>query len=260
LRADLHTHTTCSDGTLTPQELILAAQDAQLDVLSITDHDTLQAYGELPKSALTIIPGIEFSSQLRGISVHILGYSFQLDHSGLQQFLKEQRQRRTERNEQIVANLHRLGVPIPLEEVVAAGRGSIGRPHIAKVLLKAGFVGSVQKAFDLYLGDGKPAYAGGVRPSIAEVIAVLHEAGGFAVLAHPHFIRDRALLHEVLQEPFDGLEAHYALQPSAEWVRIAKERGLFVTGGSDFHGAIKPNYTLGASLAPESTVRILLKE
>ncbi len=259
MKADLHTHTTCSDGTLSPQELVEAAIAAGLDVLSITDHDTVKAYEMLVEPAIQLIPGIEFSAQRNSVSVHILGYSFDPFDPVLKEFCVEQNLRRTARNERILHNLREMGIAIEeLEEKI----GSIGRPHIAKMLIKQGVVRSVQEAFDLFLGDGKPAFAAGERPDVREVIEVLHEVGGFAVIAHPHLIRDQALVHELLQEPFDGIEAYYAHFPAKQaraWLQLADAHGLFVTGGSDYHGDIK-QYRLGSSMTPGATLDILLKK
>lgn len=266
MKADLHTHTYCSDGTLSPGDLQKAALQAGLNAISITDHDTLKAYELWPKSeALALISGIELSVTFAKASIHLLAYSFALQNSALQALCLEQVVRREKRNCDILERLKSLGYPLEEQELYFQGAetiGSIGRPHIAQVLMNKGYVSSIREAFDRLIGEDAPAFVSGARCSLEEAVEVIHEAGGFAVVAHPHFVKDKSILRRALASSIDGLEAYYASfgrEHSDYFVHMASERGLFVTGGSDFHGETKPQNTLGSSLSPIATVERLLE-
>lgn len=259
-RADLHTHTHCSDGTDAPSDLLHKAKDAHLQGLSITDHDTIDAYTpELFSLAeqlgIQLLSGIELSSEWEGISVHILGYRIDLASSPLRTFLIDMNKRRKERNRAILANLQKRGFFIDETELEAAAKKAfsnrtIGRPHIADMMVSKGYVKTRQEAFERYLRDGASCYAPGIKYTPNEVIEQIHQAGGKAVLAHPHFLKKGALLKKLLSLPFQGIECYYGtLYPEQEkpWVEIAREKGWIATGGSDYHGSIKPYVSLGAS-------------
>lgn len=265
MRADLHTHTTCSDGTVTPQDLLQAAKRAGLDVLSITDHDTLRAYDLFePDPALQIIPGVELSASFEGYSVHLLAYSFSLQNASMRKLCSQQILRREKRNEEILHRLTRMGCTIKPEELYFTPSdqiGSIGRPHIAKILVNKGFAHSMRDAFDRFIGEDAPAFAAGARCSAQDILEIVHAANGFVVIAHPHYIKDKNVLQKMLHCPFDGIEAYYAHFTSDQvpyWLDIARQYNLFATGGSDFHGDVKPHHFLGSSLAPLETLRQLL--
>lgn len=251
LYADLHCHSTSSDGSYSPQELIRLAHEKGLKGLSITDHDTLHAYesigGDLP---LQLLPGVEFSCEHQGKSVHILGYGFSLKASPLIEFTAMHAKRRKERNQAIIEKLVAKGFKMNLEEVEALGGHVIGRPHIAYLMQKKGYVNSIQEAFKQYIGDGKSCFATGKTYSVEETIERIHLANGLAVIAHPHLIDSSELLQVLLKMPFDGIETRYALYPlqaCQRWIKIANRKGWFETGGSDFHGMMKPQIPLGAS-------------
>lgn len=257
MRADLHTHTTCSDGTVSPEDLIDAAQKSGLGALSITDHDTLKAYDLIQKrEGFQIIPGIEISANFGKSSVHLLAYSFSLKNEELRALCQQQIVRREKRNQEILERLKKLGCHIEPEELYFTPTdqiSSIGRPHIAKIMMNKGFVHSIREAFDRYIGEEGPSFVGGARCSVEEAIEVVHAAGGFVVIAHPHYIKDKSALRKLLKMPLDGLEAYYAhftQEHVPYWLGVAKEHGLFVTGGSDFHGDVKPHHYLGASCTP----------
>lgn len=264
-RADLHCHTTCSDGSCSPEEVVNLAVSVGLRGLSITDHDCIDAYETtLPIAqdlGIAMISGVEFSCSLNHVSVHILGYAFSLSSELIKNFCLRHQERREKRNLAILHLLARHGMPISEEEMRysaldTASPGSIGRPHIAIAMMKKGYVGSVQEAFTKYLREGMPCYAAGDVFTVQETIDLIHQANGLAVLAHPHLIENRGLLKSLLKMNFDGLEGYYAKIPATdekEWIDIAQKKGWLITGGSDFHGAIKPKIPLGCSWVNEET-------
>lgn len=255
-RADLHCHTNCSDGSETPLKVLQLAKQAGLQGLSITDHDTLDAYtpeifAEAEKLGLLLLNGVEISSELEGISLHILGYGFSIHNPSLKKFLILMQKRREERNRNILKKLEQLKMFISEEELKAfATRRTIGRPHIAQLMLKKGYVNTLRDAFDIYLKDGGLCYAPGIKFTPLDVIQEIHKAKGKAVLAHPHFLRKGAFLRKILDLPFDGIECYYSKLDKAlevPWLKLAKQRGLLATGGSDFHGEFKPHIPIGCS-------------
>lgn len=255
-RADLHCHSTCSDGTLSPEEIVNLAVQKGLSGLSITDHDSVNAYTTvLPyarERGIALISGVEFSTFHLNVSVHILGYSFAVDHPAILTFCARHEERRRERNQAILKLLATHHLPVSEADLHYGGIANqvIGRPHIALAMMRKGYVGSVQEAFHKYLAEGKPCYANGRYFTVEETIAVIHQAHGFAVIAHPHLVRNSKIIKSLLNLPFDGLEGYYACFEAREqgrWVRMGQERGWIVTGGSDFHGSIKPGIQLGSS-------------
>lgn len=265
-RADIHCHTTCSDGSDSPLKVLHLAKHADLQGLSITDHDTMDAYtpelfDEAKKLKIALLPGIEISSELDAVSVHILGYGYDLHDPGLKQFLILMQQRRGERNRAILKKLAQRNMHISEEELKAfATERTIGRPHIAQMMVKKGYVQTPRDAFDFYLKEGALCYASGIKYHPQEVIEQIHKAKGKAVLAHPHFIKKGSFLRKLLGLPFDGIECYYSRLAKAlelPWLKIAKERGLIATGGSDYHGEMKPNIPLGCSWVGEAIFRSL---
>ncbi len=259
-RYDLHCHSTFSDGTDTPSELVALAQKHQLKGLSITDHDTLAAYTETPlltqQAPIAILPGVELSALHGGEPVHVLGYAFSLKSESIHTLCARHKRRREERNLRIVEKLKGLGISLDLSEITEQVKGSWGRPHIANALYKKGVVRSIQEAFDLFLGEGRKAYEKGETVTVEETIDVIHRGGGKAVLAHPHLLKRSTLIRALLKMPFDGLECYYArFAPGQEkkWIDLAKQRNWLITGGSDYHGATKPNSVLGASWVGKET-------
>ena len=258
-RADLHTHTLYSDGSCTPIELIDLALEIGLTALSITDHDTVEAYKEAvpyaKEKGLLLGTGVEFSSIYKKKNVHILGYNFDLECPVLHEFCSKQQERRKKRNLVILEKLSRFRFIIDPQELesLEVFERAIGRPHIAKILMEKGHVKSIQEAFSLYLGDGKCCYEQGENGSIDEVIDVLRQAQGKVFLAHPHLIQDGQFVKEILNHPFDGIECYYARcakEKERRWIKLARERSLLMSGGSDFHGSIKPYIPLGCSWVP----------
>jgi len=264
-RADLHCHSTCSDGTFAPSEIALLAKKQGLRGLAITDHDTIEAYNTLFDDAnaigMDLISGVEFSCIHKELSVHILGYAFATTHKQLKAFCGLHKNRRTDRNRAILQRLSHEGMIITEEDLQKTATGSsIGRPHIALALVEKGYVQSVPEAFKRYIGEGQPCYAKGKGFSVEETIATIHSAGGVAIIAHPHLIKDQKTLNDLMEMPFDGLEAYYGLfqkETDEKWVQKARKKGWLITGGSDFHGTIKPNIPLGCSWTPEEMFRML---
>ncbi|NGX53427.1 MAG: 5'-3' exoribonuclease [Chlamydiae bacterium] len=263
-RADLHCHTNCSDGGDSPETILRAAIAKGLSGLSITDHDTVSAYPvALPLAKelnFPLLPGIELSSAYREESIHILGYGFSPDSEIIHNFCHRHQIRRAERNRAILAKLKDLDIVITEEELSAVSGNSVGRPHIAHLLIEKGVVSTVKEGFKKYLAEGKPAYFPGNRMNVEETIECIHQAGGLAILAHPQLIKRTSVIKGLLDFPFDGVEAYYArLYPAQEqkWVEIAEKRGWIITGGSDYHGSNKPLNKLGSSWVGEETFQKL---
>jgi len=259
-RADLHCHSTFSDGTMTPEQLLLHAKEIGLSGISITDHDTIEAYTVAPAIAkelsLLLGSGVEFSSIFQGLSIHILGYDFDLDNPAILELCERHRHRRYERNKAILERLSRLSMPIQEEELMSMGERSIGRPHIALLMIKKGYVSTIREAFNTYIGDGKLCFVPGEGISSEETIAVIHKGGGKAFLAHPHLLGHANKIKQLLNLPFDGIECHYgrfSAEQEKRWVKIAHEKGLLISGGSDFHGSVKEFIHLGCSWVDEET-------
>ena len=266
-RADLHCHSICSDGSDTPLDLLSKAKQLRLSGISITDHDTIQAYSSeffayARALDISILPGVEFSSELHETTIHVLGYGFDLRSPSLLAFIEEMQRRRRERNKAILQKLEKYHISIAEEEIFSAS-SSIGRPHIAALMLKKGYASSFQEAFDRYLKEGALCYVPGFKFTPLEAIQAIHEARGKAVLAHPHFIKNGSYIGSLLSLPFDGIECYYANLPKHQetpWVKIAKQKGWIATGGSDYHGTFKPHISLGCSWVGESTFHQLLAE
>lgn len=264
-KADLHCHSNFSDGTDTPEQLIDLAIEKGLSGLSITDHDTFEAYARAVPYAqekkLLLLTGVEFSSSFRTEPIHILGYGISLQSEALHELCERHKKRRGERNLRILQKLERLGYAIDPAELKADDR-TIGRPHIALALIKMGVVSSMREAFDQLLGEGKPAYTPGEVIEIEETIETIHQAGGKAILAHPQLIKKKSTFRQMLQKPFDGLEGFYARMPlhrEGPYLEAAKERNWLITGGSDYHGSVKPQAELGSSWVDEETFYALYK-
>lgn len=274
-RADLHCHSTCSDGSLTPSELIELAAKSGLKGLSITDHDSVGAYTpeifkEAEEAGIKLIPGVEFSTGIDSTSIHLLGYDVSLESPELISLCNEHVIRRRNRCRAILKRLEQSGMPVSetelLETVAAVNpkdrNNIVGRPHIAQMMVKLGYVQTVTEAFKKYIGEDGPCYVQGEYISPAETIETIHKAGGIAVIAHPHLIKKPNILKRLLEMKFDGIECYYSKFPKEDhlrWIKIANYRGMLITGGSDFHGTIKPSITLGCSWIDEEHFNKLMK-
>ena len=257
-RLDLHLHTTHSDGSCTPTEVINMAHRAGVTALAITDHDILTGVAEAiaagQEYGIEVIPGVEISSLAGNSELHILGYFLDCQNPDLLERLKTLRDGRHRRNPRIIERLHTLGIDITYDEVRAlAGTDSIGRPHIARVLMDKHVVASAKEAFDRFLAEGKPAYVPRELPNPAEAIRWIKAARGLAVLAHPTWVKvtEQPLIDLVRQlkaDGLDGVEVYYsthAARQTREYLSLAQQLGLLVTGGSDFHGITKPDIEVG---------------
>lgn len=257
-RVDLHLHTTHSDGSLSPAEVVDLAQKAGVTALSITDHDITTGLAEAMTAGqalgIEVIPGVEISSEYGGSELHVLGYFLDWHDAELGARLATLRESRHRRNPLIIERLQTLGIDITYEEVRAmAGTDSVGRPHIARVLMEKQVVASAKEAFDRFLANGKPAYVARDLPSPADAIQWIKAAKGLAVLAHPTWIKPTEgtladLATQLKAEGLDGIEVHYSThtpRQTREYLSLAKQVNLLVTGGSDFHGLTKPDIDVG---------------
>lgn len=266
MRADLHAHTTASDGTLTPASLVAHAAERRLDVLAVTDHDSVAGVSEAISAAagtgITVVPGVELSAVSNDRDVHVLGYFIDYESAELLAHLVDLRLARRHRAEQIVVALQDAGFDVSLEEVLAlADGGSVGRSHVAQALVNGGHVATIPDAFGTLLGRGRPFYVAKDVRSPVEVLDVVHRAGGLSVLAHPGVTRADDLLPALLAAGLAGIEAYHVEHTTEDrerYARLAEEHGLLVTGGSDFHGPGAPVAGLGGIDLPEEAVLRLL--
>jgi 3',5'-nucleoside bisphosphate phosphatase len=261
---DLHIHSTASDGTCSPSEIIRMAAQEGLQAIAITDHDTLDGArlalaGEIP-AALRFITGVEISAQFpapcaTGGSLHILGYGVDPDHPMLVQTLQQFQEIRNNRTHRMLDRLHQLGIRLTLEQVMAeVGQGAASRPHVASAMVKAGIVADIEEAFQKFLGHNRPAYVGKERLDCRRALDLIADAGGIAVLAHPYLIEGRqkdqlaGLVESLCDMGLKGLEVFYPQHPPAavrQYLEMAEKYGLLVTGGSDFHGRLIPDIRMG---------------
>jgi hypothetical protein len=265
VRIDLHIHSTASDGTLTPAEIVRQAAALNLGAIAITDHDSVDGSREALEAGvparLGFLTGVEISaspppSYPRKGSFHILGYRIDVTDKALNRELAKLQDARKNRNPGILSKLVALGIPIRMEEVKAvAGSGQIGRPHIAKLLISKGAADTIEDAFDRYLGTGKAAYVDKYRIDCARAIKRIESAGGIAVLAHPGLLEldsDRQLediLTELKQMGLAGIEVYYpehSERQTRRFMHLAQHFELLMTGGSDYHGAIHPPIQMGS--------------
>jgi len=245
---DLHVHSTFSDGTLKPQLLIDKALNMGLTGISITDHDTFDGlqetidYIETNSIKIDFVTGIELNTEPEeeGNEVHILGYYIGYDNADFRDRLLEIRHQRKNRAVQMVAKLNDLGFKITFENVASlAGGDLIGRPHVAKAMVKAGYAENIDQVFEKYIEYGRPAYVKRYKFSPREAISLIKSSGGIAVLAHPGLIKNQTLVGKYLNEGIEGLEVYYPQhsgRQTKDYLKLARENKLLVTGGSDYHG------------------------
>jgi predicted metal-dependent phosphoesterase TrpH len=258
---DLHLHTTASDGRLTAAQLVDRAVQAGLTVLAVTDHDTVQAVDEVTAAAVAhgirVIPAIEVTAVEDGRDVHMLAYFVNHHDSALTQFLGQQRGRREERAREIGRRLAAAGVPIDYDALINRARSipgkSIARPSIARALVRASHAGSIQEAFDRWLGHGRPAFVPRLGLAPVDVLPIVHAARGIVSLAHPGVTRKDHLIAPLAEAGLDALEIHHSdhLPEVREHYRtVARALGLATSGGSDFHGYGETRATLGVVHLP----------
>lgn len=254
---DLHTHSTASDGARAPADVARAAKAAGLAAFALTDHDTVAGLAEARAAAaqagIRLINGVELSAVEGQLETHILGLHLG-DVAQIEHDLAGLREMRVTRAKRIVERLNTLGVPVTFEAVLqqAAG-GAVGRPHVAKALVRGGWVGDLREAFDRYLGNGRVAFVPKDRLAMVDAIALIHSAGGIAVLAHPGGLGTAERVRVLVDAGLDGLEV---LHPSHSWEdsqrldALATEFDLVRSGGSDWHGAPDGSRTLGMMRVP----------
>lgn len=248
-RADLHTHTTASDGMQRPADNIRLAKEAGLAAIAITDHDTVDGIAEAMEAGerlgIIVVPGVEISTSAGGGDIHILGYYTDWQNDAWRRKLGSLLDVRDRRNEMIIERLRAMGIAIRLEEVAEEARkqgkdgGSIGRPHIAALLIAKDIVGTMQEAFDRYLGSEGSAYVNPPRLHPFEAVDWIREAGGTSVIAHPGIYGNDELVEEIIRYGADGIEVYHSdhlPEDEARYERLARQYKLIVTGGSDYHG------------------------
>ncbi len=256
---DLHSHSTASDGSQSPTVAVETAHGAGLTALALTDHDTLGGMPEAQVAAdalgLRLVPGVELSVHQSDHEVHLLGLHIR-DVARMQSDLVLYRDRRVARALSIVDKLNVLGVAVTLDSVLAiANGGAVGRPHVAKALIVGGFVRDAREAFDRFLGAGRPGYVDKERLEIAEGIAMIHAAGGIAVLAHPGPEGRRERLEPLVAAGLDGIEIRHpshSMDDIKRLTALTEFLGLVGSGGSDWHGAMQGGRMLGAMRVPQS--------
>jgi predicted metal-dependent phosphoesterase TrpH len=266
--ADLHTHTYHSDGTRSPREVIDVARAHGIEIVCISDHDNLAAYFEIKAYAdsqnVTLVPGVELSCAYEGIDVHILAYAFDALDDRLAERLRQFRETRHNRGLLMVERLRALGYAIDARRVeeLAAG-GALGRPHVARALVEAGCVASVDEAFNKLLGTGKPGYVEKERFRIDEAVTLIHGTGGVTSIAHPTLYPNcERIVPRLLDAGIDGVEVfHPKVDEAAREAlsNVARFRGKMLTGGSDDHGTVKTSETLGTIRVPETLIGPILE-
>ena len=274
---DLHIHSTASDGTYTPSELIDLAEKQNLAAVALTDHDTIAGLAEFMKkaesSSVIAVPGVEVAVNWNYKELHILGLWIKDDCVELNELLKEIRNNRHKRNDRIIDKLHENNYNITIEEVKKVAKGeSVGRPHIASVLVEKGYFKTIKDVFSTCLAPGGTGYAGRILPDPVTAISVIHKAGGIAFWAHPVH-RNRSNTKNILSNlkyfkslGFDGVEAYYSEFSQAQHnmlLKYADELNMQVCGGSDFHGENQPDIILGKGrgslVVPQSVYENLYK-
>jgi 3',5'-nucleoside bisphosphate phosphatase len=267
LRVDLHTHSNASDGELTPVELVRLALERGLTTIALTDHDSVENVGAAIDAArgtaLQVIPGVELSADVPKGEVHVLGYFVDWHDPEFLAMLVKFRDGRYGRAEKMAKKLGALGAPISFDRVKEiAGDAAIGRPHLARALVEAGYAGTVTEAFTKYISRDGPAYVERFRLTPEDAVALILSAGGVPVLAHPREMTD--WIYPLVKAGLLGLEVYYGLYDDmtrAELARLARQYGLIATGGSDFHGLNKMGHRdgLGQNDVPPAVVEKLRK-
>jgi len=266
-KIDLHTHTTFSDGQLTPEKLVQLAVKKKLTHLSVTDHDTVEALSQIralcDDAKIEWIPGIEISSEWGGEEVHLLAYFIDAEDSEFLNFLSEQKKDRVRRIDSMIERLQAHGVLIEKKDLEPYLKDSSlpGRPHVAQALVRKGYVPNLKEAFRIYLSPNRPGYVPRQVPGAPIVLQKIRKNGGVAVLAHPGLLRDRSIPETLKKEGLQGLEAYHPSHKKSEMKAFAvwgEQNGMIVTGGSDFHGFKgEKNAALGSLPVPAEAVERL---
>lgn len=275
IKADLHMHSTASDGVFAPDELMRRAAGLGFTHVALTDHDSMAGLALARETAqalgMTLIPGVELSCGAQK-EIHVLGYGFDLENEALLGFCRERVRQREARTAAMVEKLCALGKPVEMARVRELARGVMGRPHVARALLEAGHVTSISDAFDRFLKPGKPAYVPKEDVKVSEAVRLIREAGGAAVLAHPMELKmGDAMLESLIGEwKSQGLAGVEVYHPSAQnnhasfLLHLAQREKLLITGGSDFHGEAVRKTEIGEGLdrwrSVEEDVHALLEQ
>ncbi len=242
---DMHMHSTFSDGTYSPTDLVSFAIRKGLKAIALSDHDSVDGFTELAaagaENGMEVMSGVELSCVHNGRDLHILGYGIDTTSQALAAELSKFRDTREDRGMKIIDKLAEVGVHIDKQAVLAkAGEGALGRPHIAEALLEAGYVSEFGEAFDKYIGEDGPAYVDKYKMTPADAVRHIHDAGGVALIAHPGSLSDsKDDFYELLDKGFDGIEVyhpHHSNSMIARLEAMVEERGMLMSGGSDFHG------------------------
>ncbi len=263
--ADLHIHTTASDGTFSPRRVVREAAKKGLHTIAITDHDTVQGIPEAIQAGrdmnVEVIPGVELAVDERGSEVHILGLFIDWENKTLQDTLKNLSVQRVSRMKKIVCKLTQFGMNIKFEEILGLAKGGIiGRLHLAHVMKKKGYVESIAEAFNRHIGDRKACYVPRYKLSSEETISLIHRMGGVSIIAHPMLLRRDDIIIDLIKKGLCGIEAfynHQSKETAEHYEKLAKDYGLLVTGGSDCHGEGKDRILMGSVRIPYKYVERL---
>lgn len=265
---DLHLHSTASDGTLTPEEVVRLASRLKLKAIALTDHDSVEGITAALKTAkdygVEVVPAVELSSDLKGRDIHFLGYYIEYTSERLLKHLKKLRQLRFERAVRMVERLREIGLDIPLQEVIEkAGNGAVGRAHLARVMVDKGFIDNIEEAFERYIGRKAPCYIEKYIYTPEEVIDIISRAGGIAVLAHPGLSHVDEHIPKFIESGLKGLEIYHSDHAKSDmrfYRSLAQRNGLIVTGGSDCHGLDSARGLVIGSVKVPDTVLDSLKQ
>jgi len=268
MAADLHVHTTFSDGEDTPQEVVAKAKEARLKTIAITDHDVVDgiepAISEGERLSVTVIPGVEFTTELPKKEVHILGYFIDYKRKDFNETLSKIRESRQTRIYRIAEKLKKIGITLDPKKVFAiSGSGSAGRPHVARALLEDGIVKSVREAFHKYLSSRGPAYVPHYKLSPTAAVKLVLSCGGIPVFAHPAISNCDDIIPDLVAAGLKGIEVYYPSHSERDvkrYLGFAKKMNLLVTGGSDYHGVeFVRDVKLGAISIPDDLVKKLFE-
>ncbi len=267
MAVDLHIHSTVSDGTLTPQQIVQEALQIGLYAIALADHDAVDGIEPALQAArgtnLLVLPAVEISTEVGNTEVHILGYYIDYHDDTLLDLLRRIREDRQQRAQKMVNKLNRLGVKVSYEAVAArAGTGSVGRPHVAAAIVEAGYAGSQEEAFARYLRRGRPAYVPRYKLTPRQAVQQVRAAGGLPVLAHPGLVHQDSIIDRLVPDGLGGIEVYHVNHSASEVSKyrdMAVQRGLIITGGTDSHGPGGPNpVPIGAIEIPDECADAIL--
>ena len=262
MRIDLHTHTTASDGTLSPQELVALAGKVGVGILAVADHDTTDSVDPVmtlgAQAGIEVIPAVELNTDVEDSEVHVLGYFIDHHQPWFQEFLTMLRNGRANRAAKMVEKLNALGIKMDYAQVAGHALGAVGRPHVARALMEAGVVRTFEEAFEKYIGRRGPAYVERLRGTPADAVRTIARAGGIPALAHPGWGARDDLIPELIEAGLEGIEVYYpdhTPQLTLHYMRLAEQYNLLMTGGTDFHGtAVASKAPLGSQYVPVDVV------